>query len=153
MAILIWGAASAFPEVVRPAPEFDWINASGQLEKSSKFRGQPVVVIVASSPTSWTFRRQVGHIQRVYQRLAATGAICVAAFTEEPGRIRSNIPFAIAQDGPRVSFLYGMEPRFSIAVLGKDGNVDVVSSRVLSGQRILDIIGNSFALQQALRRE
>lgn len=139
--------------VVRPAPDFQWISATGSLESASKFRKQPIVVLIAPSPRTWAFRSQVGQLQRVYQRLSATGAVCVAAFTEDPGVIRSNIPFVRAQDGPRVAFLYGVQSGFGVAVIGKDGNLDIVSTRVLSGQRILDIIGNSFALQQALRRD
>lgn len=139
--------------VVRPAPDFQWINAGGNLESASKFRKQPIVLLIAPSPRTWAFRSQVGQLQRVFQRLSATGAVCVAAFTEETGTIRSNIPFVRAQDGPRVAFLYGVQQGFAVAVIGKDGNLDVLSTRVLSGQRILDIIGNSFALQQALRRD
>jgi hypothetical protein len=144
--------APARANVVAPAPEFAWINAAGKAESASKFRNQPVVVLIAPSPRSWSFRSQVGQLQRVYQRLGATGAVAVAAFTKEGGTIRSNIPFAIATDGPRVAALFGIERGFAIAVLGKDGNIDALSTSVLSGQRILDIIGNSFVVQTALRR-
>lgn len=142
----------AHAAVVDPTPDFAWVNAAGQPQSASQFRKQPVVIIVAPSPRSWVFRSQVGQLQRVFQRLSATGAICVAAFTEASGRIRSDIPFAIAQDGPRVAFLYGVQPPFGIIVLGKDGNIDANSTRVLKGQRILDIIGNSFVVQSDLRR-
>jgi len=144
--------ATARSNVVVPAPEFGWINAEGRAESASKFRNQPVVVLIAPTPRSWTFRSQVGQLQRVYQRLGATGAVAVAAFTNKGGTIRSNIPFVIANDGPRVAALFGIEHGFAIAVLGKDGNIDALSTRVLSGQRILDIIGNSFVVQTALRR-
>lgn len=145
-----WSTLSA--RVVDPTPDFTWTNAAGQAQSASQFRKQPVVIIVAPGPRSWVFRSQVGQLQRVFQRLSATGAICVAAFTESTGRIRSDIPFAIATDGPRVAFLYGVQGRFAVIVLGKDGNIDVNSSRVLKGQRILDIIGNSFVVQSDLRR-
>jgi hypothetical protein len=138
--------------IVRPAPDFAWVGAGGKPENFREFRGQPVVLLIAPDPRSWTFRRQVGHLQRVYQRLAATGAVCVAAFTQTPGIIRSNIPFALAQDGAQVAGLIGAGSGFNIAVIGKDGNVDVLTDRVLSGQRVLDIINNSFAVQQSLRR-
>jgi hypothetical protein len=144
--------ASASANVVRPAPDFAWTNAAGQPQSFNQFRGQPVVLLIAPSPRSWAFRRQVGHLQRVYQRLAATGAICAAAFTAETGLIRSNIPFVLATDGPRVAFLFGTAPGFHVAVMGKDGNIDLLTSRVQSGQQILDIIGNSYAVQQSLRR-
>lgn len=138
--------------VVDPVPDFTWVNAAGQAQSASQFRKQPVVIIVAPGPRSWVFRSQVGQLERVFQRLSATGAICVVAFTETTGRIYSDIPFALAQDGPRVAHLFGVQPPFGVIVLGKDGNIDANSSRVLKGQRILDIIGNSFVVQSDLRR-
>jgi len=144
------GPASA--EVVRPAPEILWTNSAGTAEKLSKFRGQPVVVLIAPSPRAWAFRSQVGQLQQVYERLGAMQAVCVAAFTEEPGRIRSNIPFAVAPDGPRVAYDYNVQRGFAIGIIGRDGNLDYVNDRVTSGQRVIDIIQNSFVLQSQLRR-
>ena len=138
--------------VVDPVPDFTWINAAGQAQSASQFRKQPVVILIAPGPRTWVFRSQVGQLERVFQRLSATGAICVVAFTETTGRIYSDIPFAIAQDGPAVARLFGVTGRFGIVVLGKDGNIDANSSHVLKGQRILDIIGNSFVVQSDLRR-
>jgi hypothetical protein len=144
---------SSQANVVRAVPDFSWIGADGKLENLSEFRDQPVVLLITTGPRNWAFRSQIGQLQKVYQRLAATGAVCVAAFTQETGLIRSNIPFVQAQDGPRVAFLTGtQEQRFTIIVIGKDGNMDAISQRVLKGQRVLDIIGNSFVVQQALRR-
>jgi hypothetical protein len=151
-AFLSFGIHTASANVVRPAPDFAWLGAGGKMENFREFRDQPVVVLIAPDPRSWTFRRQVGQLQRVYQRLAATGAVCVAAFTREPGVIRSNIPFVLAQDGPQVAGLFGAGAGFHIAVIGKDGNIDIFTDRVLTGQRILDIINNSFAVQESLRR-
>jgi len=145
--------APASANVVRPAPDFTWINYTGSPESLKRFQGQPVVLLVAPSPRSWAFRSQVGQLQKVYQRLSATGAVCVAAFTQDTGRIRSNIPFALAPDGPRVAYDYGIERGFSIAIIGWDGNLDLITDRVTSGQRVLDVIGNSFAVQEALRRD
>jgi peroxiredoxin len=151
-ALSLAGGATLFARVVDPTPDFTWTNAAGQAQSASQFRKQPVVILVAPGPRSWVFRSQVGQLQRVFQRLSATGAICVAAFTESTGQIRSDIPFVLATDGPRVAFLYGVQGRFAVIVLGKDGNIDVNSPRVLKGQRILDIIGNSFVVQSDLRR-
>ncbi len=150
--LLVLGVVSAPARVVDPTPDFTWTNAAGQAQSSIQFRKQPVVIVVATGPRSWAFRSQVGQLQRVFQRLSATGAICVAAFTQTTGRIRSDIPFAIATDGPRVAFLFGVQTPFAVIVLGKDGNIDANSPRVLKGQRILDIIGNSFVVQSDLRR-
>jgi len=142
----------ATAEVVRPAPEILWTSSSGAAEKLSKFRGQPVVVLIAPSPRSWAFRSQVGQLQQVYERLGAMKAICIAAFTTDTGRIHSNIPFVIAPDGPRVAYDYNVQRGFAIAVIGRDGNLDYVNNRVTTGQRVMDIIQNSFVLQQDLRR-
>ncbi len=151
---LVFGfAPETCANVVRPMPDFGWVTYTGATESASRFRGQAVVVLVAPSPRDRRFRSQVGQLQQVFQRLSATGAVCVAAFTSDLGQIRSNIPFALAQDGPRVAYNLGIESGFAIAVVGKDGNLDSISSRVLSGQRVLDLIGNSFAVQQALRRD
>lgn len=157
LCLLLCLAATGIPStaqatVVRPAPDFAWTGADGKPQRFSQFRGQPVVVLIAPDPRSWTFRRQVGHLQRVYQRLAATGAVCVTAFTTQPGAARSNIPFVPAQDPNAVAALFGAGSGFNIAVIGRDGNVDILTHRVLSGQRVLDIINNSFAVQEALRR-
>lgn len=152
VALLPW-LPSAQANVVRPVPDFTWVGLGGKQESLAQFRGQPVVVLITTGPRNWAFRRQIGQLQSVYQRLAATGAVCVAAFTRETGIVRSNIPFVLAQDGPRVAYLTGTQgPRFSIVVIGKDGNIDSISQRVLTGQRVLDIIGNSFVVQQTLRR-
>lgn len=150
---LLFCAGSLAANVVRPAPEFDWIGTGGVIQKSSKFRGQPVVLLIAPSPRDWKFRGQVGQLKQVYQRLSATGAVCVAAFTRDTGVIRSNIPFVLTPDGPRIAYLFGVERGFSVAMIGRDGNLDCISPRVLSGQRVLDLIGNSFVVQQNLRRD
>jgi hypothetical protein len=78
--------------------------------------------------------------------------VAVAAFTRELGVIRSNIPFALAADPASVSSLYGVQGNFAVFVIGKDGNIDALSDRVLPGQRIIDIINNSFVVQRDNRK-
>lgn len=138
--------------VVRPAPAFSWTDASGKLQSLGAFKGQPVVLIIAPSPRSWIFRSQVGQLQRMYERFAANKVIFVAAFTQEPGLIRSNIPFVVAADPPRIAQDYEAGNRFAIAFIGRDGNLDYVTNRVVPAQRIYDILGASFAVQEAIRR-
>lgn len=151
--VLGFGWTSLHANVVRPVPDFSWVGLNGKLETLNEFRGQPVILLITTGPRNWAFRRQIGQLQDVYQRLAATGAVCVAAFTRETGIIRSNIPFVQAQDGPRVAYLTGTQgPRFTVILIGKDGNMDAISHRVIKGQRVLDIIGNSFVVQETLRR-
>lgn len=138
--------------VVRPAPDFTWTNSAGKQESLKAFKGQPVIVVVAPSPRSWIFRAQVGQIQKMYERYAAARAVFVAAFTQEQGLIRSNIPFVVATDGPRIAFDYQTPERFGVAVIGRDGNLDYVTGRVIPAQRLYDIIGASFVPQESMRR-
>ncbi len=139
-------------DVVRLAPDIAWLNAAGKLKKITAFKGQPVVVIVARSPQDWTFRSQVGQLQKMYERLADKKIIFVAAFTKEPGRIKSNIPFVIAPDGPRVANDFDITGKFGIAFIGRDRNLDYVTNKVVPAQRIYDIVGASFVNQEKLRR-
>lgn len=155
--LILFAAVFAYPavclaEVVRPAPDFVWLssNASGKSLKS--LRGQPVVLVVAESPRQWIFRAQVGQLKKVYQLLGNQQMVAVAAFTREPGAIRSNIPFVLAADPAYVSSIYGVEGNFAVFVIGKDGNIDALSDKVLPGQRIIDIINNSFVVQRDNRK-
>jgi len=145
-------SAMASAEVVRPAPDFGWLNSTGNLKKIGAFKGQPVVVIVSRSPQDWIFRAQVGQLQKMYERLADQKVIFVAAFTETPGRIKSNIPFVIAPDGPRVANELEIMGKFGIAFIGRDWNLDYVTDKVIPAQRIFDIVGASFVTQEKIRR-
>lgn len=139
--------------VVRPAPDFSWIDYNGKSLTLDSLKGQSVVVLIAPSPRTRAFRAQVGQLQKAYQRFAAEKLVCFAAFTEEGGTIQSNIPFVVAADGPRVAFLYDVPKGFAIAVIGPDGNLDCLTDKVLPAQRILDIMDNNFAVQEGFRIE
>lgn len=145
------GLPVADAEVVRPAPNFQWQDASGRDRSATQFRGQPLLLLIAPSPRDWRFRSQLRELRRVRERLGATGAVVIAAFTELPGRIPSDIPIALAANGPAVGIAYESPDRFAIAFIGLDGNLDFVTNSVQSGQRVLDVIGNSAAIQERLR--
>ena len=149
---LALAAGTLNADVVRPAPEFSWVDSTGAHKSSKAFLGRPVVVLVANSPREWAFRSQVGQLQLMYERLAAEKIVCVAAFSQTPGVVRSNIPFVIAADGPRLSYDLQVEKGFAIAIIGKDGNLDYSGKKVLPVQRIYDIMGNSYVVQKSLRR-
>ena len=153
LAALAAGLLSAPAQVVRPAPDFAWLDASGQARTLKSLRGQAVIVLIAPSPRDRTFRAQVGQLQKTYQRFAAAKLVCFAAFTGEGGVIKTNIPFVSAADGPRVAFLYEVERGFAIAVIGPDGNLDSLSTKVIPAQRLLDTMNASFAVQKAFRTE
>ena len=150
--LLALAASTIRAEVVRPAPAFPWIDSTGKAKNSRDLRGQPLVVLVADSPNHRLFRAQVGQLQKTYERFAAAGLLCIAAFSREPGTIRSNIPFLTVPDGAATAAAFDTPAGFSISVIGEDGNLDYIGNRVLPAQRIYDIIDNSFARQKKLRR-
>jgi hypothetical protein len=143
-------------DVVRPAPNFTWLDDAGKprdLKSLLGASGQPTVLLIAPSLRDWTFRAQVGQLQKAYQRFAAQKLVCFAAFTQEDGRIRSNIPFITVPDGPRVAFLYEVPKGFAIAIIGPDGNMDCLSTKVMPAQRLLDIMDANAQVQTKLRRD
>ncbi len=150
--LLIVLPALAQADVVRPAPNFIWLKSGGRGAALSALRGQPVVLIVARSPRQRIFRSQVGQLHKVYRLLGDKKTVVAAAFTEEPGVIRSNIPFVLAADPAAVASSFGTDGNFAVFVIGKDGNVDLATDRVVPGQRILDVINNSFVVQRDNRR-
>ncbi len=151
--ILAAFAVTAQARVVRPAPDFAWVDYNGKAVSLSSLKGQAVVLIIAPSPRSWVFRSQVGQLQKAYQRFAAAKLVCFAAFTGEGGTIRSNIPFVTVADGPRAAFLYEVASGFAIAIIGPDGNLDRLSTRVVPAQRILDTMNANYAVQAGFRQQ
>lgn len=145
-------SSAGVANVVRGAPDFTWLTSGARGQSLKSLRGQPVVLIVAQSPTQRIFRSQVGQLQKVYQLLGNDKAVAVAAFTQQPGLIKSNIPFVLAANPAAVAAAYDVAGPFAIFIIGKDGNIDALSNRVLPGQRILDIINNSFVVQRDNRR-
>jgi hypothetical protein len=139
--------------VVRPAPNINWIDSAGRQRALSTLKGQPVIVLIAPSPNDRAFRSQLGQLRKMYERYAAHKTVFIAAFTEEGGVIRSNIPFLVAADGPRVGYEYEGGERFRIAFIGRDGNLDYVTNRVVPAQRVYDLIGNSYVFQRQMRRQ
>ena len=138
--------------VVHPAPDFALIGAGGKLFPLKSLRGQPVVVLVAPSPDAKTLRQEAGRIQELYLQFSARKTVFFAAFTGQTGRVESNVPYAIAQNGAAVAAAYGVTGKeFAVIVIGPDGNVDMVSEKVEGAQRILDIINNNGQAQAATR--
>lgn len=153
LCLALLSASAVQAMVVRPAPDFPWVDFTGKTRDLKSLRGQPVVVLIAPSPRDRTFRAQVGQLQLAYQRFAAAKLVAFAAFTTEGGQIRSNIPFVPVADGPRVAFLYDVPQSFAVAIIGPDGNLDFLSRRVVPAQRLLDIMNANYAVQEKLRRD
>jgi peroxiredoxin len=141
------GISTAPAAVVRLAPDFT-IPGIGNKSKSLKgLRGQPVVLIIAKSAKSGDFKKQAKYLQEIYQQFASKQVIFVAAFTDEAGTIKSDIPFTLADNGPAVAGAYGVVDKFNIVIIGKDGNVDYQTKKVLPPERVRDVIQNSYAVQ------
>lgn len=144
-------ATEARAEVARPAPGFVW--APGKTLAS--WKGQPVILLIAPSPRSAAFRKQVKRIAADYQELAARNALFAAAFTKpeaagEP--IRCNVPFVVLPEGGRVAAAYGFDGHFGLYVIGRDGNLDLSSAKVVPASRIMDMIINNAEQQEAERK-
>ncbi len=137
--------------VVRPAPNFSWVGAP-KLSSLRSVKGQPVVLLIAKSPREGAFRKQAANLQKIYQQFASRGVIFAAAFTQENGQIRSNIPFVTASNPSQVAADFGVKEDFVIVIIGKDGNVDYETSKVLPAGRVHDVIQNSYAVQAGERK-
>jgi hypothetical protein len=66
-----------------------------------------------------------------------------AAFFKKPGRVPSNIPFAMASDGVVVARDYGVAPEgdgFLIVVIGPNGVVNARSGEVKSAEWVMSVL-------------
>ncbi|MFI0347159.1 MAG: DUF4174 domain-containing protein [Chthoniobacterales bacterium] len=138
--------------VITPAPDIMW-QENGRLTHLSSLRGKPVLLLIAPSPQSHIFLSQLNELKGMYGRLANRQLICVAAFYEEEGLVPSNIPFITANKGAAVAAVYGVQKNsFAAALISVDGNLDCLSTKVLPGQRIDDLIDASYATQLKMRK-
>jgi len=150
VAVLLFSTADG--AVVRLAPDVSW-PGSGQAPRSLKsLRGQAVVLVIADGPGSRAFRKQVRWLEETYSSLAARQVVFVAALKQGDGPVQSNIPFAVANNGAAVAQAYGVQDKFALVIIGKDGNIDYQTDRVQTGARVRDIIQNAFPVQSAARR-
>ena len=144
--------APANAEVARPAPNFTW----GMGRTLKNWQGQPVVLLIAPSPRSSAFRKQVQRIQAAYQEFAARNTVFAAAFTDPEAagqEIPSNVPFVVTNNGAQIAADYAFDGTFDLAVIGKDGNLDLNSAKVVPASRIMDMILNNYEQQAAERKQ
>lgn len=139
--------------IVHLAPDFTFPGI-GKSQSLRGVRGQPVVLLIARSPKDGGFKSQVKILKEIYQQFANKQVVFVAAFSGEPGPIKSDIPFVIANNGPGVAGAYGVseKEKFTIAIIGKDGNLDYQTNKVLNANRVRDVIQNSYAVQATTGR-
>jgi hypothetical protein len=137
--------------VVRPAPNFTFPAArkSGTLRS---LKGQAVVLLVADGPNNHAFRKELKYLRQVYQQYASRQVVFAAAFRKTEGPVKSDIPFVVANNGPAVAAAYGVDDDFQLIIIGKDGNIDYQTAKVCTGERVRDVIQNSFPVQAAARK-
>ena len=145
-------AAVAEAAVVHLAPDFTFIGAGEKARSLRSLRGQPVVLVIADSPKSGALKKQLKNLEEIYQQLASKGVVLIAAIGTGDGPIPSNIPVAVANSGASVATSYGVNKGFQIAIIGRDGNLDYQTDRVLAAERVRDVIQNSFDVQTSARK-
>lgn len=150
-AILILIVLPAVAAVVRPAADFTWAGA-GTNRSLKSLRGQAVVLVIAESPRTGAFRKQLKWLQRSYSSLASRQVVFVAAFKSGDGPVKSDIPFVVANHGPAVASAYGVQGDFGLVVIGRDGNIDYQTDEARTGERLRDVVQNSFPVQAAARK-
>ena len=138
--------------VPRPAPDFLWSGVNGKVRRLRDVRGHPVVLVFAENPNQKMFIKQIKELNRRAKLLASRYTLFFVAFTRETGLVtRTDIPFVILPDPGSVADAYRVGD-FGIAIISTDGNVDYATDRVITGQRVLDVIVNSYAAQVHARR-
>lgn len=146
-------AGTGFADIVRLAPEFSWQGIGNKRYTLRSLRGQPVVLIVAKSAREGEFRKQTKRLKEIYQEFAGRNVIFVAAFVEQGGPIPTDVPFVVADNGPKIAADYGVSGPFGVIVIGTDGNVDMQTAKVVPATRIRDVIINSFPVQSQERNK
>ncbi|MEA3212194.1 MAG: hypothetical protein QOE70_5251 [Chthoniobacter sp.] len=144
--------AAAHAAVVRPAPEFAFIGAGDKARSLRSLRGQAVIVVIADSPKSGDLKRQLKYLEEIYQQLASKQVVLIAAVKSGDGPMPSNIPVAIASNGAGVAAAYGVQKGFQISIIGRDGNLDYQSGKVVPSERVRDVLQNSYEVQASARK-
>jgi hypothetical protein len=149
LVLLLCAAANA--AVVRPAPNF---GVEGVRKGSSlrSFHGQTVVLLITRRARDKEFRAELDRLRKLYPQFSTEKVIFVAAIQEGPDEAPSDIPLVTASNPAQVAADYGVSGRFGIAVIGVDGNLDLITSRVIAAERVRDAVFNNFESQTASRK-
>jgi len=151
MAIVAAITPPAIAGAVRPAPPFTF-GGAGKNSLAS-LRGQPVVLLVAQRAKTKALRSQLTSLTDRYHDCASRGAVFVAALTDGGDSVQSDIPFVLANNPAAVAAAYGMRGDFLIAIIGRDGNLDLITDKPIPGARVFEVIKNNFDVQEKSRRE
>jgi hypothetical protein len=150
-ALILLICVSARAEVVRPAPNFG-IDGVAKSTSLRSFHGQSVVLLITRSAWEKAFRTQLGRLRQLYSQFSNEKVIFIAAIQNGPQEVKSNIPFVTALNPAQVAADYAVNGRFAIAVIGIDGNLDLITTKVINATRVRDAIFNNFESQQASRK-
>lgn len=156
---LLSPTALLFAEVVRPAPDFSLGQLSEKGTASLKSqRGRPVILLLARSPETGSFRSQLKEIASRFDRLSTRNVLVVAAFEQTPEQgefalVKSDVPVVVVPRGAEVCRQFGLTSKSAIALIGPDGNLDYQTSKILNASKINQVIGNSFEFQHNPRRK
>jgi peroxiredoxin len=142
----------AHARIVRPASSFTLTGAGGARSLAG-LRGQPVVLLVAKSAKTGPLRKQLKNLRPVFHECASRGTVFAAAMAASGEAMPSNIPFQQVANAQAVATAYGLKGDFLIAIIGRDGNLDLLTEKVQPGKRVLEVINNSFAVQEENRRD
>ena len=156
IALLILALCIATPDapgvVVHAAPDFTFPGPGNRSRNLRSLRGQAVVLIVADSQRQRAFKKQVRYLREVYQQFASKQVVFIAALRDDSAAVNSDIPFALANNAAAVASAYGVHDDFQLIIIGRDGNIDYQTDEVATGERVRDVIQNSFAVQAEARK-
>jgi hypothetical protein len=137
--------------VVRPAPDFS-VRIGENVKPLKGFQGQQVVLLLADSPSTRAFRRQLKELETAYDHFASSRVLFVVAFRNESAEpVASNIPFLNVSAGAAACASYGLKSKFGIAIIGADGNLDYTTEQEIHANRVREILQNSYTVQEAAR--
>jgi hypothetical protein len=154
LALLLAMALSAplFAEVARPASDFTFPAAGGKDGSLKNLRGQPVVLVIADSAQRKELLKQLRLLEELYPKFANKHVVFAAALTGASEAVQSSIPFAPVNNPSAVAAAYQFAGKFQLVIIGRDGNIDYQTEKVCLGERVRDVIQNSFVPQNAARR-
>ena len=152
--LFLFTAIAARADIVRLAPDFSYPGPGSKARSLKGLRGQAVVLVVSRSAKEGDFKKQLKYLREIYQQFASKEVVFVAAIQEGDGSpVKSDIPFALANNAPAIAASYGVEGDFAIVIIGRDGNIDYQTKKVLTPERVRDVIQNSFAVQVSARKQ
>jgi hypothetical protein len=146
--------------VVRPAPDLSFQTPSGN-KTLAQLKDHPVVLLLGDRTSRSRVKEQTDLLESFYSKLSARKVIFLSAFTNPVDyEVKSNIPFTPVRN-PQATFnAFKQLAQTSdqsakapaIAIIGPDGNVDYLGEKILTGERVREILLNNHSVQNKSRR-